>query len=170
MKDRFNVTPAMRDAQARAVNPSLSVWVTANAGSGKTHVLTERVLRLLVSGVRPEELLCLTYTKAAAAEMRQRVGARLAAWALLPDEALAATLATLQGAAPDPGTLTRARRLFARALDTPGGLKINTIHAFCESVLHRFPLEAGVPVDFTVSEDAEQATMILAALEAVLAA
>ncbi|MEX2277468.1 MAG: double-strand break repair helicase AddA, partial [Cucumibacter sp.] len=169
MKDRFNVTPAMRDAQARAVNPSLSVWVTANAGSGKTHVLTERVLRLLVSGVRPEELLCLTYTKAAAAEMRQRVGARLAAWALLPDEALAATLATLQGAAPDPGTLTRARRLFARALDTPGGLKINTIHAFCESVLHRFPLEAGVPFDFTVIEEAEQASMIRAAREAVLA-
>jgi len=127
--------------QRQAADPGSSVWVKANAGSGKTHVLTERVLRLLLSGVRPEEILCLTYTKAAAAEMRRRVSARLAEWSLLDDRDLTAALRQMEDRAPTSALTARARTLFAHALETPGGLKINTIHAFCESVLHRFPLE-----------------------------
>ena len=155
--------------QRRASDPASSVWVRANAGSGKTHVLTERVLRLLLSGVSPEEILCLTYTKAAAAEMRRRVAARLADWALLPDAELERRLTELERRPPAPATLDRARTLFARALETPGGLKINTIHAFCESVLHRFPLEAGVPFDFSVIEDIDASALIRRSREAVIA-
>ncbi len=161
---------AITRSQREASNPRGSVWVTANAGSGKTYVLTARVLRLLLSGVKPEEILCLTYTKAAAAEMRGRVAERLAQWALLDDAKLRADLAELEGAAPTPGQLLRARALFAHALETPGGLKIQTIHAFCEAVLHRFPKEAGVPFDFTVIEDFERDAMLMEARETVLAA
>ena len=156
-------------AQRRASDPRHSVWVSANAGSGKTYVLTERVVRLLLSGVRPEDILCLTYTKAAAAEMRRRVSQRLGDWAVLDDTVLVAELRRMEGVAPDAETLARARTLFAHALETPGGLKINTIHAFCESVLHRFPLEAGVPFDFTVIEEDEAQDLIRRARESVLA-
>ncbi|MBU1306230.1 MAG: UvrD-helicase domain-containing protein, partial [Alphaproteobacteria bacterium] len=155
--------------QARAADPAWSIWVSANAGSGKTYVLTQRVLRLLLSGVAPEAILCLTYTKAAAAEMRRRVADRLAEWALFDDAALDKALRDIEGREPDSALRNRARTLFARALETPGGLKIVTIHAFCESVLHRFPLEAGVPFDFAVIEDDERTAMLLSAREAVLA-
>ena len=167
----LNPLPATAiSAQRSAADPRASVWVEANAGSGKTHVLTQRVLRLLLSNVRPEEVLCLTYTKAAAAEMRKRVSAQLGQWALLPEPDLRKALTELIGAAPSAAEQTRARSLFAHALDTPGGLKILTIHAFCESVLHRFPVEAGVPFDFSVLEDFERQSMILRAREKVLAA
>jgi len=168
MSGKFAISRLMRDAQARAVDPAASAWVTANAGSGKTHVLTARVLRLLLEGVRPDGLLCLTYTRAAAAEMRMRVARQLGEWTLMTDRQLASALAELAGKPPDEDRMALARRLFAHALDTPGGLKINTIHAFCESVLHRFPLEAGVPFDFTVVEEAERDAMIAHARRAVL--
>ncbi|RYE08746.1 MAG: double-strand break repair helicase AddA [Hyphomicrobiales bacterium] len=161
---------AITGPQQQASDPSGSVWVTANAGSGKTYVLTNRVLRLLLSGVAPEEILCLTYTKAAAAEMRGRVAERLAQWALMPDDKLRDSIEAIEGAPPGAGMLLRARSLFAHALETPGGLKIQTIHAFCESVLHRFPKEAGVPFDFTVIEDFERDAMLLEARETVIAA
>ena len=132
-------------------------------------MLTQRVLRLLLTGVSPAEILCLTYTKAAAAEMRARVTGRLGKWALLDEAELGEELGKLTGAPPDADTLRRARTLFAHALDTPGGLKINTIHAFCESVLHRFPLEAGVPFGFAVIEDAERERLIRQARETVFA-
>ena len=157
------------DNQTLAANPGWSIWVSANAGSGKTYVLTRRVLRLLLAGVTPESILCLTYTKAAAAEMRRRVAGALADWAVLDDAELDVELAKIEGAGLTPEKRERARTLFARALETPGGLKIVTIHAFCESVLHRFPLEAQVPFDFSVIEDEERASMVLAARESVLA-
>lgn len=155
--------------QQRAASPDASVWVAANAGSGKTHVLTQRVLRLLLSGVAPENLLCLTYTKAAAAEMRRRVSQQLGRWAPLPEPALKQALQEIESQPPTPEKINRARTLFGHALETPGGLKINTIHAFCESVLHRFPMEADVPFGFTVIEEAAQADLLRGARDAVLA-
>src|SRR5690606_15360444 len=111
-------------AQRRAADPLSSIWVEANAGSGKTRVLTDRVLRLMLAGVRPDRILCLTYTKAAAAEMRQRVSERLAAWALADDVGLSSSLEELAGAPPSAKVMAEARRLFATALETPGGLRI----------------------------------------------
>ncbi len=138
-------------AQIRAANPLESTWLTANAGSGKTRVLTDRVARLLLSGCAPERILCLTYTKAAATEMQNRLLRRLGEWAMLPEADLRAQLADL-GERGDPD-LPAARRLFARAIETPGGLKVQTIHSFCAGVLRRFPLEAGVPHGFRELDD-----------------
>ena len=142
-------------AQVKAAAPSASSWVSANAGSGKTRVLTDRVARLLLAGTEPQKILCLTYTKAAAAEMQNRLFKTLGAWAMLDDAALRAALRELgePGEAIPPDRLARARTLFARALETPGGLRIQTIHAFCEALLRRFPLEAGVAPQFGVLED-----------------
>ena len=145
-----------RAHQITAADPRLSVFVTANAGSGKTTTLVNRVARLLLGKVRPGEILCVTYTRAAAAEMQARLFDKLGAWAVMDDARLSDSLAQLDGR--DPATLTAAdlsdaRRLFARALETPGGLKIQTIHAFCEKLLRRFPLEAGVSPAFEVLEN-----------------
>ena len=140
--------------QMAAADPASSVWLHANAGSGKTKVLIDRVARLLLSGVEPQHVLCLTYTKAAAAEMQNRLFARLGAWAMMPDAKLVAALAALGPldgqTAPD---ISRARQLFARAIETPGGLRIQTIHSFCATLLRRFPLEAGVSPNFTDLDD-----------------
>ncbi|TDQ62104.1 DNA helicase/exodeoxyribonuclease V subunit A [Maritalea mobilis] len=169
MRQDLHIAPETIDAQKRAASPTAHAWVAANAGSGKTFVLSRRVLRLLLDGVAPDEILCLTYTKAAAAEMRARVTDKLGEWALMDDDALVSELLDLTGQRPTDDKLRRAKQLFAFALETPGGLKINTIHAFAESVLHRFPLEAGVPFDFEVIEDADRAQMMQDARERVLA-
>lgn len=155
----LSVSRETQHAQDRASDPGRSVFVAANAGSGKTHVLTMRVVRLLLSGVEPGRILCLTYTKAAAAEMQARVFARLSRWTRLSDAELQAELVAL-GGADEPVTLARARQLFATALETPGGLKIQTIHAFCEAILHQFPLEANVPGHFEVLDDSESALLL----------
>ena len=142
--------------QAEAADPSISTWTSANAGSGKTRVLTDRVARLLLADAPPQNILCLTYTKAAASEMQNRLFQRLGEWAMAPDHALAATLDSLEVAtAHSPDTLAKARRLFARAIETPGGLKIQTIHAFCAGLLRRFPLEAGISPAFTELDETE---------------
>ncbi|MEO0999673.1 MAG: UvrD-helicase domain-containing protein, partial [Pseudomonadota bacterium] len=156
-------------AQVRAADPAASTWVSANAGSGKTRVLTDRVARLLLAGADPARILCLTFTKAAAAEMQDRLFRRLGAWAMLPEAKLAEALTGLSEdpVATDGEALARARRLFARALETPGGLKIQTIHAFCDAVLRRFPLEAGVSPRFRVLEEREAATLADAAFDRV---
>ncbi|MCF6444636.1 double-strand break repair helicase AddA [Nereida sp. MMG025] len=140
--------------QIQAARPAVSTWVAANAGSGKTRVLTDRVARLLLKGVAPERILCLTYTKAAASEMQNRLFKRLGAWAMKPDADLQSELRDLGLGADAAGIdLAQARRLFARAIEAPGGLKIQTIHSFCASILRRFPLEAGVAPQFTEIED-----------------
>ncbi|UYV37297.1 double-strand break repair helicase AddA [Rhodobacteraceae bacterium D3-12] len=148
---------AMNDAtraQITAALPDQSTWLAANAGSGKTKVLTDRVARLLLDEVNPQHILCLTYTKAAASEMQNRLFRRLGKWAMLPDADLRKELAELGiSGAIDPIKLAQARRLFARAIETPGGLKIQTIHAFCSSILRRFPLEAGISPRFTEMDD-----------------
>jgi len=149
------------DPQKLAADPGLSAFVTANAGSGKTKTLIDRVARLLLAGAEPETILCVTYTKAAAAEMQRRLFQVLGEWSVLPDDVLAGKLAALQDRPFDD--LSRARSLFARALETPGGLKIQTIHAFCEKLLRRFPLEAGVSPGFRVMDDAASAAVAQAA-------
>jgi len=149
------------DPQQVAADPRLSAFVTANAGSGKTKTLIDRVARLLLADVKPQAILCVTYTKAAAAEMQRRLFAVLGEWSVLPDAELADRLARLQDKPFDD--LSKARRLFAAALETPGGLKIQTIHAFCEKLLRRFPLEAGVSPGFRVMDDAAAAAVAGAA-------
>ena len=141
-------------AQIDAARPDASTWLGANAGSGKTRVLTDRVARLLLNGVEPQHILCLTYTKAAASEMQNRLFKRLGAWAMLKDNDLRLALTEL-GVSDEftPAKMRMARTLFARAIETPGGLKIQTIHSFCASLLRRFPLEAGVSPQFTEIED-----------------
>lgn len=142
-------SPEQRDA----ADPVACVWVSANAGTGKTHVLIDRVTRLLLNGADPGHILCVTFTKAAAAEMEGRLFHRLGEWATLSDAELQQHLQNLQAGTFDADALRGARKLFARALETPGGLKIRTIHAFCESLLRRFPLEAGVARHFEVLDD-----------------
>ncbi|KQV72942.1 double-strand break repair helicase AddA [Rhizobium sp. Root1220] len=156
--------------QSIASDPKRSAWVSANAGSGKTHVLTQRVIRLLLAGARPSSILCLTYTKAAASEMSIRVFDRLAEWAVLSDDDLIQRIAEIEGRSPDTIKLAQARRLFAKALETPGGLKIQTIHAFCEALLHQFPLEANVAGHFSVLDDRAAATLLSDARRSLLTA
>jgi ATP-dependent helicase/nuclease subunit A len=143
--------------QQSASDPDASAWVDASAGTGKTKVLTDRVMRLLLGGksdpVPPSRILCLTFTKAAAAEMSNRLNRRLAEWATASDHALTKELHDLTGETPEPGVLDAARRLLVRVLDTPGGMRIQTIHSFCQSVLARFPLEAGIPPHFDVVDE-----------------
>ena len=148
------IRDAASERQVQAAHPRASSWIAANAGSGKTRVLTERVARLLLSGVEPQHILCLTYTKAAAAEMQNRLFRLLGEWAMKPDDDLRAALVRLgEGGALPAADLARARRLFARALETPGGLRIQTIHSFCATLLRRFPLEAGVAPAFQELDD-----------------
>jgi len=162
------LTPALAaaDPQRIAADPDLSAFVTANAGSGKTKTLIDRVARLLLVKAKPETILCVTYTKAAASEMQRRLFQVLGSWSVDDDAKLRRTLADLQDRAPESyeaDQLSEARGLFAQALETPGGLKIQTIHAFCEKLLRRFPLEAGVSAGFRVMDDAASAAVARAA-------
>ena len=159
----------MTAQQLRAADPARSVWVAASAGTGKTKVLADRVLRLMLGGTAPQRILCLTFTKAAAAEMAVRVNQTLAEWAIAGEGALAKALADLTGETPDAARVDAARRLFAQVLDAPGGISIQTIHAFCQSLLARFPLEAGVPPHFQVMDERTSAEMLGAALESLYA-
>ncbi len=153
MSRKLDAPPEAVAAQRKASDPAHSAWVSANAGSGKTYVLARRVVRLMLAGTPPGAILCLTFTKAAAATMANRVFALLGEWALMDDATLRTTLHELDGAHHDAAALARARRLFAQALETPGGLKVQTIHAFCERVLHQFPFEANVASQFAVLDE-----------------
>ncbi|WP_274960895.1 double-strand break repair helicase AddA [Lentibacter algarum] len=147
-------------AQIDAARPDASTWLSANAGSGKTRVLTDRVARLLLEDVDPQNILCLTYTKAAASEMQNRLLKRLGTWAMKSNTELEQELAELGAAVgADPSYYKNARRLFAKAIETPGGLRIQTIHSFCASLLRRFPLEAGVTPQFTELDDRSSAQL-----------
>jgi len=168
----MTVSRLLHDASAlqrQAADPTASVWVAASAGTGKTKVLTDRVLALLLQGTPPHRLLCLTFTKAAAAEMANRIALKLADWATDDDATLADKLFDLLGREADAATLTRARRLFAQVLDAPGGMRIETIHAFCQSLLRRFPLEAGLAPHFQVMDERDAAELLQDAQGEVLA-
>ena len=159
MKARPDVPPAVSARQHEASDPEVSAWASANAGSGKTHVLTQRVIKLLLRGEDPVKILCITFTKAAAATMATRVFDTLAQWTAYDDAALDKAIADI-GAVPDAQVRKRARQLFALALETPGGLKVQTIHAFCTRLLHQFPFEAGIGAGFEVLDDATQSEML----------
>jgi ATP-dependent helicase/nuclease subunit A len=154
--------------QRQAYEREASVWVEASAGTGKTTVLTRRVLSLLLAKTAPSRILCLTFTKAAAAEMANRINETLSRWATSADGALAEELVELLDRMPDADQLDYARQLFARVLDAPGGITIATIHAFCQSLLRRFPLEAGVAPHFEVMDERTSAEALTASREAVL--
>src|ERR1700760_4494948 len=147
----------MSEASTFASDPQFSAWVAANAGAGKTYTLANRVARLLLADAPPEKILCLTFTKAAAAEMQHRLFRQLGEWSMLADEPLREKIRAI-GA--EPHDLPKARRLFAKALETPGGLKVLTLHAFCQIVLTRFPVEAQVPPGFDVLDDASARALI----------
>ena len=150
-----------QQAVLEATSAENSAWVSAHAGSGKTYVLITRLVTLMLSGTRPEKLLCLTYTRSAAAEMKQRLNDLLGEWAVLPNAELKSEMKRRTGLTPTQKQINDVRQLFARAMDTPGGLKIQTIHAFCEALLNRFPLEAGISPGFKVMD--ERAFQALAA-------
>jgi len=154
------IPPAVRATQARASDPASSAFVSANAGSGKTHVLVQRVIRLLLADVPPEKILCITFTKAAAANMAERVFSTLGHWVTLDDNALDAAIREAGIPHPDRKLRLRARELFACALETPGGLKVQTIHALCTRLLQQFPFEANVPARFAVLDERDQNEMM----------
>ncbi len=153
--------------QRLASDPAVSAFVAASAGSGKTKLLTDRLLRLMLSGVKPERIQCLTFTKAAAAEMAVRLQRRLGQWVTLDQTALDNTLREL-AIEPDDEVRQRARALFAQVLDLPGGMRIGTIHAFCQSLLRRFPLEAALSPYFHVVDDRDAADALTEAREGTL--
>jgi ATP-dependent helicase/nuclease subunit A len=168
MSARLRTLPELAGAQALASDPGAHAALSASAGTGKTQVLTARVLRLLLKGARPESILCLTFTKAAAAEMANRIGARLAAWVRLKDSELGTDLLHL-GESNDPPTRARARQLFAKVLDCPGGLKIQTIHSFAQSLLAAFPAEAGIVPGFQPIEGRAEQELVRRTLAELMA-
>ena len=164
--DPLSVDPNFQ--QRLAANPEASVWVSASAGTGKTKVLTDRVLSLLLTGTKPQRILCLTFTRAAAAEMESRIADQLGQWTMAEEGQLKSKLSNLLGHPPDHKSVQRARQLFAHVLDTPGGMNIQTIHAFCQSLLGRFPLEAQVPPHFALMDERDAEEMLITARENLL--
>lgn len=159
-KPASQTRPDPNVVQRQASDPLASVWVTASAGTGKTKVLTDRVLRLMLSGTKPDEVLCLTFTKAAASLMTNRIRDELSTWATCDDAVLQERLTKLTGRKPEAETVTRARQLFAEFLDSAGGMRIQTIHSFSQSLLRRFPIESGIPPYFDVMDDQTSAQML----------
>jgi ATP-dependent helicase/nuclease subunit A len=154
------IPPVLIEKQHDASDPGVSAWVSANAGAGKTHVLAQRVIRLLLEGTKPEKILCLTFTKAAAANMANRIFDTLGSWTSLDDAALDAEIRKTGTKAVSARLRHAARQLFASALETPGGLKVQTIHAFCTKLLQQFPFEANVPAHFSVLEETQQQQLL----------
>ncbi|MDE0814089.1 MAG: double-strand break repair helicase AddA [Alphaproteobacteria bacterium] len=172
MTGALKISPisAATAAQRHASDPAASAWVAASAGSGKTKVLTDRVLSILLDGAPPERILCLTFTRAAAAEMANRINRRLGEWSILPTAALEAEISSLRARPVDAADVAAARRLLARVLDVPGGLKIQTIHSFCQSLLGRFPIEAGLPPHFEAMDERSAAELMASARNNLLLA
>ena len=162
--------PTERAARSQRIvsTPDLSAWVSASAGSGKTKVLTDRALRLMLAGAQPDRILCLTFTKAAAAEMANRIINRLSLWAAASQDALREDLSGMGAFNPTPEMLARAATLFATVVDAPGGLKVQTVHSFCQSALERFPVEAGVPPGFAALDERAAADLLREARDGML--
>jgi ATP-dependent helicase/nuclease subunit A len=156
------------EAPRLAADPKTSVWVEASAGTGKTTVLTGRVIALMVNGTAPQKILCLTFTKAAAANMANRIADKLGQWTHASDDVLDKALGEILNRKPSDAQRLRARGLFALVLDAPGGLNIQTLHAFCQSLLGRFPLEAGIAPHSSVMDERDAAEMMAGARQDVL--
>lgn len=143
--------------QGAAADPESHVWLGASAGTGKTQVLSARVLRLMLDGVSPQAILCITFTKAGAVEMAHRIHERLATWVRMSDGDLRLDLHALGLDWERPGLMTRARSLFATVIDSPGGaIRVQTIHSFCQTLLASFPLEAKLLPAFALSRRMKQ--------------
>jgi len=169
MNERPVELSAAKRCQCAASDPRISAWVIAHAGSGKTYVLIQRLIRLMLDGSDPSKLLCLTFTKAAAATMANRILSRLSTWVRMPHRQLVAELTELNGCLPNADTIVRARCLFAEVLELLGGLRIQTIHAFCENILRRFSVEAGLHRSFEVLDEQASFELITEAKSHVLA-
>lgn len=154
--------------QAVAADPSRCVWVTANAGSGKTKVLVDRVLRLLVQGASPAHILCVTYTNAAAAEMVARIERMAGRWANMAHAHLAAEIGILLGRVAQQHEVVRAHNLAFMLYDAYPALRVMTIHAFCQEIVSRFPQEAGIAPHATIAEEEQLAQFIYNAQQCVL--
>ncbi len=151
----------MIDNSSLASDPKFSVFVSANAGTGKTRALTHRVFRLLLNGVKPDSILCVTYTKAAAAEMQQRLQNTLSRWAVCSESELISDLTEMSEPNPSQEKILISRQLFARILDNEDGPRIETIHSFCQTILTRFPIEAGVPPGFDLITEFDQVLQVI---------
>src|SRR4029078_3356405 len=160
MTPAHTIPDAVKAHQNAAADPERSVFVSANAGSGKTHVLVQRVINLLLRGEDPAKILCITFTKAAPGNMATSVFDILAHWATLDETALDERIRLTTGKTPDSAQRAIARRLFSNALETPGGLKVQTIHAFCTHLLHPVPFEADVAARFDVLDEAATAQIL----------
>jgi len=146
----------LTDEQRKAANPLVSAWVQANAGTGKTKLLVARLLQILFrTKLRPNQtILCLTYTKAGAGEMRNRITKALKEWSVANDHDLSLLLDdVVPNEEKTPEYLSRARSIFYQYIDNPDMLKVKTIHSFCEDILHRFPTEAGLAPSWSVVTD-----------------
>ena len=168
MSARRVISETVLVRQREASDPVISAWVSANAGSGKTHVLAQRVIRLLLDGVDPARILCITFTRAAAGNMANRVFDELRKWTALDDAGLSNAMRLAGSRDTGDKMRARARKLFALALETPGGLKVQTIHAFCTRILHLFPFEANVAARFSVLDEAQEAQLLERITDGVL--
>ncbi|MEG8099109.1 double-strand break repair helicase AddA [Candidatus Liberibacter brunswickensis] len=170
-QDNFETTNLISQTKSKqllASDPTSSAWVSANAGSGKTHILVQRILRLLLANSHPSTLLCLTHTKAAAAEMSHRVLEIITEWSHLSTEILSAEITKIQGKKSTKKDISKARSLLTKILETPGGLKVQTIHAFCESIMQQFPLEANITSNFSIIDDDQSKKLIAEAQKSML--
>ena len=165
--DKAVAADASRQQEA-ASDPGVSVFVSANAGTGKTKLLTDRVLRLMLDGSPPESILCVTYTRAAAAEMQNRISARLAEWTVMTSDDLAKDLGRMGIAVPSQSMLRNARSLFAEILDSDDGPRIETVHSFCQSILRRFPIEAGIVPNAELADELEQTRLKIQVRESLM--
>lgn len=163
-------TKSMTFDQARATHPKISAWVGASAGTGKTHVLTARVLRLMLTGTPPDNIVCLTFTKAAAAEMKNRIFVELGRWTTMSDAELTSEIAARVDEQAGEKMLAKARQLFASVLDLSGGLQIQTFHSFCQALLGRFPLEADMSPGFEGIDEADATELMQSAKDKMLMA
>ncbi|HYD17240.1 MAG TPA: UvrD-helicase domain-containing protein, partial [Patescibacteria group bacterium] len=154
--------------QRQASDPTASVWVSASAGTGKTKVLTDRTLRLMLNGAKPDQILAITFTRAAASVMTNRIREELSTWATCDEETLVEKLTKLTGRKPEAEQVTRARQMFAEFLDAYGGMRIQTIHSFSQSLLRRFPIESGIPPYFDVMDEQTSSEMLREAQADVL--